>query len=715
MSANQYTQCPCGSGKKLKFCKCIDNPQDYDKLVKLIEGGQGVAAIDRINQLLKKTPNAAWLLAIKGELCLGMQEMEMFAENASRFLKLKPDNPLALVMNAIAGNVTNKDIRETANFLLDGMAEARDSLPALTLPAIRLMLERLKGQGMTCLIGFWAELFQALTPEDNENRTLVLEDPDISLLAKSQPPIIGEDPSGEWNERLAEVSALYGAFRPGQAETKLRSILRDFPNQPALLCHLLRAQLAQLDQWGAFDTARKLESHEEVAEELRPYFGALALELEPEQEQLRITEFFKYGEIESDKACADRLRELEFVEEPPEELQASARQMFGNLVGDEVPATMVFRILDSAAPNPGEEADKFPMVAGMVALFGKQTDKPARALLTYYDHPASRDSGDKVFQQLEISSELSGVDFPNKSTYADFLSRPTLITDASKVPGIEIESARFVSEFLECSLPVLGGQTPLEAAKDESKKQALASLLHHLEGDQSIIVESKAIQEIFDKLEVPRPPLHSELDGKISIDNVLAFDRFRYEEMEPRLLKEITIRSLEIGAQRAFLSIAKIVRTHEELANDDQLQMIVLGNLLRFNVDINEKLTQIDELIGRMKELKQQVGRLVLEKVNILAALGREDEARATISQAFAESPDDPYLMSFLQYAQRSAQGGAPAQPAAGDPLASKLMQNAMSKQAPAPESGGGGIVLPGQEQAPQQGGGESKLWLPGS
>ena len=680
--------------------------------MKLIEGGQGVAAIDRINQLLTKTPNAAWLLALKGELCLGMQEMEMFAENASRFLKLKPDNPLALVMNSIAANVGNKEIRESANYLLDGMAEARDAMPALTLPAIRLLLERMKAQGMTSVIGFWGELFQALAPEDTENRSFVLEDPEVSLLAKTQPPIVGENSKGAWSERLAEVVALYGAFRPGQAETKLRAMLRDFPNEVALLCHLLRAQLAQLDQWGAFDTARKLENHEKVPAELRPFFGALALELEPDHEQLRITEVFKYGEVESDKGTADRLRELDFLEEPPEEVQASARQMFANLVEDEVPATMVFRILDIAPPAPGEEATAFPMVAGMVALFGKQTDKPARALITYYDHPASRDSGAKVLEQLEIINDLGNVDFPNKSTYSDFLSRPTLITDASQVPGIEVESERFVKEFLECELPVLGGLSPQDASKDESKKQALASLLHHLEGDQSIIVQTQAIAEIFEKLGVDRPPLHTDVDGKIRIENVLAFDRFNYEELEPTILKEVTIRSLEIGAQRAFLSIAKVVRSNEELAADAQLQMVVLGNLLRFNSDINEKLTQIDELIGRMKELNQQVGRLVLEKVNILAALGREEDARATVTQAFSENPDDPYLLSFLQYAQRSAQGNPQAQ-AGGDPLASKLMQNAMSKQTAEPS--GGGIVLPGQEEPAPQGGGESKLWLPGS
>jgi hypothetical protein len=76
MPIDSYSPCPCGSGKKLKFCKCVDQPQDLEAVIRLIEGGQALAALDRINQLLAKTPNTAWLLAIKSELALSMEVFE---------------------------------------------------------------------------------------------------------------------------------------------------------------------------------------------------------------------------------------------------------------------------------------------------------------------------------------------------------------------------------------------------------------------------------------------------------------------------------------------------------------------------------------------------------------------------------------------------------------------------------------------------------------
>ena len=73
MTTDNYAPCPCGSGKKMKFCKCVDQPQEYEKIVRFIEGGQDLAAMDRVNQLLAKTPSAAWLLAIKSELALSFE------------------------------------------------------------------------------------------------------------------------------------------------------------------------------------------------------------------------------------------------------------------------------------------------------------------------------------------------------------------------------------------------------------------------------------------------------------------------------------------------------------------------------------------------------------------------------------------------------------------------------------------------------------------
>ena len=40
MSVDKYAVCPCGSGKKIKFCKCKDSVGQMDQVLTMIEGGQ---------------------------------------------------------------------------------------------------------------------------------------------------------------------------------------------------------------------------------------------------------------------------------------------------------------------------------------------------------------------------------------------------------------------------------------------------------------------------------------------------------------------------------------------------------------------------------------------------------------------------------------------------------------------------------------------------
>ncbi|MEM7479363.1 MAG: hypothetical protein AAF483_30640, partial [Planctomycetota bacterium] len=77
--------------------------------------------------------------------------------------------------------------------------------------------------------------------------------------------------------------------------------------------------------------------------------------------------------------------------------------------------------------------------------------------------------------------------------------------------------------------------------------------------------------------------------------------------------------------------------------------------------------------------------------------------------EAAQKYPNDPYLMSFIQYAMQSQQQAMQAA-AGGDDLAMKMLQNA--SRAPAPESESG-LVLPGSEGGGSSDG-ESKLWIPG-
>ncbi|MEM8736713.1 MAG: hypothetical protein AAGG44_20955, partial [Planctomycetota bacterium] len=359
---------------KIKFCKCIDNMQDYEKIVKLIEGDQHLAAVDRINQLLKKTPNASWLLALKGEITLAMQEFVSFSETAKRFNELKPDNPLSLIMTAIASSLSNEPVEKMARHILDGMSESREGLPALTLTAIKLLIQAMAVNGRMSMVGYWSDILSSLTgdrPDDDSPSV----DPTINLLAKAPTKIIDETGKVEWKERLAEVVSLSRTFRYAQAESKLRSILRDFPDQPGPLSHLLRAQCAQLDQSAAYNTATKLAESLQITAEERAYFTAVALEIEPKSQSLQCGMDLQFCEIDSEEHVESALSELDFIESPQGQSLDEVRNYYAAVVGDEVPAKRVFSIFSGSLQESEDSATdrRIASSVGSVILFGKQT------------------------------------------------------------------------------------------------------------------------------------------------------------------------------------------------------------------------------------------------------------------------------------------------------------------------------------------------------
>jgi hypothetical protein len=83
MTLDQYSICPCGSGKKVKFCKCAEHLSEMAKIDRMVDGDQSVAALDKINQLLKTFPNEAWLYAYKCEIQLKLRELEGLEETSA--------------------------------------------------------------------------------------------------------------------------------------------------------------------------------------------------------------------------------------------------------------------------------------------------------------------------------------------------------------------------------------------------------------------------------------------------------------------------------------------------------------------------------------------------------------------------------------------------------------------------------------------------------
>lgn len=710
MTLDQYAPCPCGSGKKLKFCKCVDQPQEYEKIAKLIEGGQGVAAIDRINTLLNKTPNAAWLLAIKGELTLGMQEIESFKETAVRFLKLKPDNPLALIMRSMVSVLDEEPLDNCARYLLQGLSEAREGIPALTLSAIQILLSALTSTGQYSMVGYWSDLLVSLAgPEKGPPDDSPMLNPNINLLAKGLPKIIEDPADADWKERLAEVLSLAGSFRQTQAETKLRSILRDFPDQPGPLSHLLRAQITQLDQQGAYESARKLSDHVQVSVEDRAYFSALALELEPEQVAMETSRVVKYCEIDSVETVVEAVSKLEGVDRPAAEAEEELRRIYASVVNDEVPAKHIYLLYDKALGQ--EDSEEIASSVGSVVLFGKQTDKPARALFIAYDVAAYQSIIQRTLDALQLGAPLEA-EIPTAIPYIEFLKRPKqLVAASNKVLTMEQRGRELVQDFLNMPLRHFDGKTPLEVVQDEKSRGWILGLLYHLEGEQGLVVSCEVINEIYAKLDIERPTVNIPSESEtLRLTNVLDMDRIDIKALTDKQLKGMLFQSMSRGASRVFYHCATQVRERPAFESEVELRVAALSGLMPLLSGIEERIEICQELETLLAANNAPVGRIVIQHMSLLHAAGRPEEAQRVLQEGVTKYPNDPYLMSFVQYAMqaegRMGPGGA-------DPLAARMMQGGARPAASEPAADGG-LVLPGQDSN-NASDGESKLWLPGS
>lgn len=90
MANDPYAKCPCGSGKKLKFC-CGDILTDIQRALRLREN-QPEAAIKLLRDLLKKHPDKDVLARELASALLENDEPEEARKVAAEFLKRNPDH-----------------------------------------------------------------------------------------------------------------------------------------------------------------------------------------------------------------------------------------------------------------------------------------------------------------------------------------------------------------------------------------------------------------------------------------------------------------------------------------------------------------------------------------------------------------------------------------------------------------------------------------------
>ena len=100
MPVDPYAMCPCGSGKKLKFC-CSDLVGEIEKIHRMIEGEQPRAALRHVEQTLATHPGRASLLDLKATLEMSLGDLDAARQTVTQFVAENRDSATAHACEAI--------------------------------------------------------------------------------------------------------------------------------------------------------------------------------------------------------------------------------------------------------------------------------------------------------------------------------------------------------------------------------------------------------------------------------------------------------------------------------------------------------------------------------------------------------------------------------------------------------------------------------------
>lgn len=714
MSLDQYSLCPCGNGKKIKFCKCVDSFSEMVKVQRMIDGDQSVAALDRINQLIKQLPSESWLLAMKCELQLKLKEIDGLEETSAKFIRLRPDNPLAQLYRSLVA-IIRGNLEEASSLYLEAFGSSAETLNVMFVNVSINLIDRLASEQKHLSAFIHAELLAAITPKNPEFGRSALEKLSsargVSLLQRCPLPIEDKSAGEPWAERFQEALAAISSMQYGQAKTKLESLQREFGDESTFLSLLVTCRLALADVEGAARLCERLAVNEKLSVNSRIFWQAMAFELAPSASGLMFKDMICVVDASQWSAIEETLLASGIRQNPEPQLA----RLITAILEEEVPPKAVYTMVEDL-PNQYDGVQP-KASTGWVAYFGRQTDKNPR--LVYMESTAEvlgsnqarlEKALDTKFENVEVVKELDVV-------YHAYFSNDVIadqpIQDANEQERLmaDIEQ-RTMDRFLNLALPMLDNKTPAEACNDAAYEVKLSALLFHSEASNSMQLNADDFAELAEKLNLSRPSvdLNDENRDAIGAANYLWAD---LEKIDSNSFFEFAQAALSLGMQSLYSRVIEKGESLEFSGEEADYSQYMICNLkLRSAEDPESVDSALEKLIEVAPKVGAPVGEFVLMRFESLNRQGRTSEASVLLQKAVQENPQDPHLQQFMQMAMarmQQMQGGA----AGGQDvdLSGSLMKHQKEKSTVQTLSD-----VSQSQNVPSEGGsgGGSKLWLPG-
>jgi hypothetical protein len=361
----------------------------------------------------------------------------------------------------------------------------------------------------------------------------------------------------------------------------------------------------------------------------------------------------------------------------------------------------------------GLTRDSVPRLAGVLAMFGRQTDRPERLELTIDKGPAF----EAAVQSLrEIGAESLGDVIDEKVIGTVSRSEITLNwrwhPPRDTPPELrrqlieEERRAAIVERWPTLPQPSLQGKTAQEAAREAELRIPLQASVLVLEQGSNSDRDADSVAELRRNLGLPEPESINAAGQAVNGLPLVRVPRLAMESVSDDDLSILYRRAILVGAQAAILRIAREAVRRPSIADKippaDAYQRMIAAER-----DPKRALAIIQEAREKTRSTGQSTAAWDLAELELHIASNNVEEARTLLAQIERDHRDDPQVAAALY--QLLYEAGVIPDQAMPSQRHAHTHEPALAAAA-APEPAASKIWTPDSDRPA---GGKSALWTP--
>ena len=704
-----YALCPCGSGKKVKFC-CGDALKEMDRVARLHENQQIDQALQVLDKIAEKAPGAPIVAITRAQLLMEEQRFDEAEGVMREFLK---DNENSGTGNGLLAYARFMDVgyHEAKPEIYRAFQVCPSSAPDLIGSlAAQIAEEVYRSSSMSAREHTALALRLSTDPRERQAlfQQLMMIDgaPEIPYPMRGPHQLAPVEPTEETEKEL-KTAIRMSALGCWEIAVKLfEKVAEQLSDNWAIWKNIGLCYAWDTDHSGAALALHKAallatDVNYEAAVECETLAQLLELPQIEDQIEIKAARF----RLDSTSASLSRLDDcdrLERLQNPPEQQQQNPRVVGRYLALDKPAPDASVPVADDNVPKVLAEISVFDLQTqdgsrGVLSVIGPDNDERAaaielirEALGAQIQKPEGDEAADgKDYAESPVRQMLKELDGAQEKDYYG----PRVDISARRGKAQQ-NAVRFVTEtWANTALNRLGGKTPREAAQEDSLKIKLAAAVHVLEAVSDVAMLYVDMAAFRQSLNIA-PEKSVEVNEDLSLNSlsIMESHRLPIEQLSDEQLGHIINRALLIRHQ----PYAYAVLTEVSKRDLSKLEVIDRQTFLRTMSQVCRDLGYRDEAFDWIRKAREEVSATDDFEGKLNWAM-REFQFRV-------ENRSDKALPGLIDELWNYFGGKLPEIRNAMEPILKEL-------SLPIPGETASGIVL--SESAAASSSGESKLWLP--